>query len=161
MRKKTQLVNIASFKKGELQKLARDMRRIMRKVNGVGLSANQIGLPYRIFIAEIPDEQNKMKFYAILNPELIKTSDEQAFLEEGCLSVPGEYGMVERATRVTLKGLDINGKPLKIKAWGLLAHIFQHETDHLNGILFIDKAKEMRAQPNGERLKIFEEKRKK
>lgn len=140
LRKKTKEVEPTKFQKGELQKIIKEMRLEMKKANGVGLSANQIGLSYKIFIAEVLDENNRPKFYAVLNPEIIKISSEKAILEEGCLSIPGIYGSVSRATKITLKGLDTKGKPFKIKAWGLLAHIFQHETDHLNGMLFIDKA---------------------
>lgn len=160
LREKTKPVDIASFKKGELQKLARDMRHIMKEVNGVGLSANQIGLPHRMFVAEIPDKQNRMKFYAVLNPTITKTSSATETLEEGCLSVPETYGLVARAHRLTLEGMDVNGKKIKIKAWGLLARIFQHETDHLNGALFIDKAKNIQKIPASERLIAREEKMK-
>ncbi len=81
-----------------------------------------------------------MKFYVIFNPEIIKFSEEKIIMEEGCLSAPGIYGQVERSSEIILQGYDKNGRKIKIRASGLLARIFQHETDHLNGILFIDKA---------------------
>src|SRR3989344_5558254 len=112
----------------------------MRTAHGIGLSANQIGLNMRVFVAEVPDAQGGMKSYAIFNPKLEKFSGEKIPFEEGCLSVPLTYGTVERAERVTLTGFDKNGGPVKIKAWGLLARVFQHEVDHLEGKLFIDKA---------------------
>ena len=93
-----------------------------------------------------------MKFYAVFNPRIEKSGGEKLFLEEGCLSVPGKYGAVERFERVVLAGFDRNGKPLKIKAWGLLAHVFQHEVDHLNGILFIGKAKGVHEASTSNRL---------
>jgi peptide deformylase len=121
-----------------IRELAKRMRRIMREANGVGLAAPQIGVPLRIFVAEV----NK-KFYALVNPEIIRASEEQEEMDEGCLSVPGCYGPVERPAKVTVRGMDLTGKKVKIKAWGLLARVFQHEIDHLNGTLFVDKAKEI------------------
>ena len=135
----------------EMAELLRKMRKTMKAARGVGLSANQIGLPYRLFVAEVPNAQGEPKFYAVANPVLDKMSGRK-LLEEGCLSVPGVYGNVERATEVSLRGLDRNGRPLRIKAWGLLAHVFQHEVDHLNGKLFTDKAKDLRKVPESERL---------
>jgi peptide deformylase len=117
------------------------MKRIMHEANGVGLSANQIGLEFKVFVAEVPDAQGGSKFYAVFNPEIERTSTEKIVIEEGCLSIPGSFGEVERAERVAIKGYDKNGKVLKIKAWGLLARVFQHEIDHLNGHLFIDRTK--------------------
>ncbi len=115
----------------------------MKEANGVGLAANQIGLTMRVFVAQVPDPSGSLKFYSLFNPRIEKTGGEKLLLEEGCLSVPGVYGKVERYERVTLSGFDKNGRSVKIKAWGLLAHVFQHEVDHLNGVLFIDKAKEL------------------
>jgi len=127
----------------EIQALIKKMRETMRAARGIGLSANQIGLNHKVFVAEVPDEQGTLKFYTIFNPIIEKTMGTKAYLEEGCLSVPRIYGEVERYEKVTLRGLDKNGKQLKIKAWGLLAHVFQHEVDHLNGVVFIDKAKRL------------------
>jgi peptide deformylase len=124
--------------------LAKDMRVIMNDAEGVGLSANQIGLDLRFFVAEVPSQEGgRGKLYAILNPEIVKSSKETSVLEEGCLSVPGVYGPVERPERITISGLDLKGKKIKIKAWGFLARVFQHEIDHLNGVIFIDRAKEL------------------
>ncbi|OGY98624.1 MAG: peptide deformylase [Candidatus Liptonbacteria bacterium RIFCSPHIGHO2_01_FULL_57_28] len=124
----------------EVDDLLRRMRRIMREANGIGLSANQIGLPHRLFVTEVPGKDD-MKFYAVFNPEIEKMEKDKVIMEEGCLSVPGIYGDVERPARLVLRGQDKRGKPLKIKAWGLLARVFQHEVDHLNGKLFLEKAK--------------------
>ncbi len=140
LRTKTIPFDFAKFKKKELQDLVRSMRVIMKKANGVGLSANQIGRKERFFVAQVPDTQSRPVFYAIFNPLITKTSDELATIEEGCLSVPHAYGQTPRAYRVTLEGYDINNKKVKIKAWGLLARVFQHETDHLDGKLFVDRA---------------------
>jgi peptide deformylase len=143
LRQKTVPFDFSKFSKKEIQELVRRMREAMRRANGIGLSANQINLPYRVFVAELPDGKGKMKFYAVFNPVLEKMSEEKQILEEGCLSVPAVYGEVERHSKVTLVGFDQNGKKLKIKAWGLLARVFQHEVDHLDGKLFIDKAKNL------------------
>lgn len=137
---------VLTFK--EVDELLRTMRKVMKMARGVGLSANQIGLPYRVFVAEVPDSEGHVKFYAVFNPTLEFQRKEKAMMEEGCLSVPGKYGYVERFTDVKLSGLDKRGRSLKIKAWGFLAHVFQHEVDHLDGKLFIDKAKEIFGAPS-------------
>lgn len=141
LRRKTEEFVFGSMGVKEVDEILRTMRAAMREANGVGLSANQIGLPYRIFVVEVPDTHGNTKQYAIFNPTLEKVGEEKEIMEEGCLSVPKTYGEVERAERLTLKGFDKRGKPLKIKAWGLLSRVFQHEVDHLEGKLFIDKAK--------------------
>lgn len=126
----------------ELKELVKKMRAVMNESNGVGLSANQIGVAKRIFVAQVPDEHSEIKFYAVVNPTITKKSFKKAPLEEGCLSTPNTYGVIERPERITLKGYTVDGKKLKIKAWGILAQVFQHEVGHLNGKLFTDKAKE-------------------
>jgi peptide deformylase len=133
------------FTKKEIQELIKNMRTIMKTANGIGLSANQIGLDMQLFVAELPSQSSNKKtsapkFYAVFNPKLSKPSEKKSTTEEGCLSVPGIWGNVERPEKITLSGFNKDGKEIKIKAIGLLARIFQHETDHLNGTLFIDKA---------------------
>ena len=130
-------------RRGEIIELVKKMREIMIATNGIGLSANQLGLNLKVFVVQISKTQNVAdnKQYAIFNPEIIKFSKEKITMEEGCLSVPGVYGLVERPEKITLIGRDKYGKKVKIKAWGLLARVFQHEVDHLNGILFIDRTK--------------------
>jgi len=152
LKSKTADFDFEKFKKKEISDLLITMRKTMRAAKGVGLSANQIGLNIKLFVAEVPNAQGEMKFYAVFNPRIEKSGGEKLFLEEGCLSVPGKYGAVERFERVVLAGFDRNGKPLKIKAWGLLAHVFQHEVDHLNGILFIGKAKGVHEASTSNRL---------
>ena len=137
----------------EIGSLILRMKKVMKRANGIGLSANQIGLPYKLFIAQVPDRQGDYKFYAIFNPQLEKASAGKVAMEEGCLSIPGIYGEVERHEQATLRGFDKKGKSLKIKAWGLLARVFQHEVDHLNGKLFIDRTKLLYYTPASERLK--------
>lgn len=145
LRKKTIPFDFSKHENKELRELIKVMRVTMKRANGVGLSANQIGLSERFFVAEAPDAQGKSKFYAIFNPVITKRSDDISVVEEGCLSVPETWGPTPRSYRVTLEGQDIKGKKIKIKAWGLLARIFQHETDHLDGALFVDRAKSVRS----------------
>ncbi len=143
LRKKVSDFDFEKFSRKEVGDLVIRMRKAMQKANGIGLSANQIGLDLNVFVAEVPDGDGGTKFYAVFNPKFEKLSEEKVLFEEGCLSVPGTYGEVERPERVVLAGFDKNGKPAKIKAWGLLARVFQHEMDHLQGKLFIDRTKKL------------------
>lgn len=136
LRKKTAPFDFDAYSKDELRELIKGMKETMRDANGVGLAANQVGIDARFFVVEFED-----KFYAIFNPEITKVSKEQTSFEEGCLSVPDEYEELARANEITLKGLDRNGKRVKMRVWGHLAQVFQHEVDHLNGKLFIDYKK--------------------
>jgi len=120
----------------------------MHEWHGIGLAATQIGRNEAFFVAQPPQG----KFYAVFNPKITKTEDKPILMEEGCLSVPDQYGEVSRYEKLILEGQNQNGKPVKIKAWGLLAHIFQHETDHLSGTLYIDKTKKTYTLPTSERL---------
>ncbi|MDI6717787.1 MAG: peptide deformylase [Patescibacteria group bacterium] len=144
LRKKTADFDFSNVSKKEIADLIKKMREIMKKEIGIGLSANQIGLDMRLFVAEIPQHDKTFKFFSVFNPNIIKTSKETSVLEEGCLSAPGFYGEVKRLNKITLEGYDKNGRKIKIKAQGLTARVFQHEIDHLNGILFIDKAVNLR-----------------
>ncbi len=141
LRRKTEEFDFEKFSRKEIGELLRTMRKAMHAARGIGLSANQLGLPFRVFVAEVPGREGGKKFYAVFNPKIEKAVGEKVPFEEGCLSVPLTYGTVERSERITLAGFDKNGRSLKIKAWGLLARVFQHEADHLDGKLFIDKAK--------------------
>lgn len=141
LRKKLAPLVLTKEEMKNLRTLAKEMRAVMKEANGVGLSANQIGVEKRFFVAQVPDAEGRPKFYAIANPELVKKGEESAVMEEGCLSIPELYGLVERAARVTLVGYDLRGKKVKISAWGFLARVFQHEVDHLDGKVFTDRAK--------------------
>ena len=130
-----------------LKTLIDDMVETMRDAPGVGLAAPQIGLSDRLIVVEYyehdEDEENEeapKKVWAVLNPEIVKASEEKMMGVEGCLSIPGLVGEVERHAAIQVKGLNKHGKPIKIKAEGWLARIFQHEIDHLNGVLFPDRA---------------------
>ncbi len=127
----------------ELQQLIDDMVETMRAAPGVGLAAPQINIPERIIVVELPaDEEEGLpaELYTFVNPEIVKMSRESEKGEEGCLSIPGYIGEVERSVELVVRGQDAFGKPQRVKAQDYLARIFQHEIDHLDGVLFIDKA---------------------
>ena len=115
------------------KRLIDDMIETMRDAPGVGLAAPQVGVPLRVIVVEYEDE-----LYSVVNPEIVK-SNGAVTDEEGCLSAPNWQGPVTRASNVLVKGRDRNGKEVRIRAEGWLARIFQHEVDHLDGILFLDK----------------------
>lgn len=117
-----------------LRRLADDMVETMHAAPGVGLAANQVGVRLACFVYD--DRDGNAGFVA--NPELSGLEDEET-IDEGCLSVPGPYHPTSRAMKVRLRGFDLEGKPLDVRAEGLLARIFQHETDHLNGKLYLDR----------------------
>lgn len=116
------------------KKLVEDMIATMRRENGLGLAANQVGALQKVVVYD-----DGTGLGILINPKIVSASGEQVGVE-GCLSVPGLQGEVKRASAVEVRATDLNGKPIKIKAEGLLARIFQHEMDHLNGTLFIDRA---------------------
>lgn len=139
---------VTTFDKN-LKTLIDDMVETMREAPGVGLAAPQIGLSERLIVVEYyehevdEEEENEdvpKKVWAVLNPEIVKASEETLVGIEGCLSIPNLVGEVERHAAIQVKGLNRHGKPMKIKADGWLARIFQHEIDHLNGVLFTDRA---------------------
>jgi peptide deformylase len=116
------------------RKLARDMLETMRQAPGVGLAANQVGFLDRIFVWQIEEEHG-----AFINPVITESSDETFTDEEGCLSMPGLVYPVERSMRVTVEAIDENGHPVKVEAEDFQARVFQHEIDHLDGVLFVDR----------------------
>ncbi len=153
LRRKTADFDFSKYTRKEINELVKKMKEVMIKTDGIGLSVNQIGLDMNFFVAQVPKIEQRgdsfiitgQKFYAIFNSKITKISKEKSLMEEGCLSVPGGLsGEVKRPEKITLEGQDKNGKKIKIKAWGLLARVFQHEVDHLNGVLFIDKCKKTR-----------------
>lgn len=130
----------------DLAKLIDDMVDTMREAPGVGLAAPQIGISKRIIVIEFGDEEDETvpnQLYVMINPEIIKESNDKVPGIEGCLSVPGVVGNVDRSLAVTVRGQNVHGKPVKIRAQGWLARIFQHEIDHINGVLYTDRAEEI------------------
>ena len=117
-----------------LQKLVDDMFETMHTAGGVGLAGPQIAQSIRVFVAEYEDHK-----IAVFNPEIVKAEGEEIG-PEGCLSIPGYVGEnIRRAAKVLVKGQDVRGKPIRVPAEGWFARIVQHEIDHLNGVLFIDR----------------------
>lgn len=117
-----------------LQRLIDDMIETMHDAWGVGLAANQVGVLQRVIVIQLPEDDEPRVF---INPEIIQRHGERE-VEEGCLSIPGYRGLVNRAVTVRAKGLDRNGKGIRIKAEGLLSQALEHEIDHLDGTLYID-----------------------
>lgn len=138
-----------------LQQLIDDMVDTMRNEPGVGLAAPQVGVSERVIVVEYgsdEDEEAPPKLYAVVNPEFHRLSKEMVMGTEGCLSIPGFAGNVERHEALVVKGQNRRGQPVTIKARGWLARIFQHEYDHLEGVLFVDKAEKVwRLQPEEEK----------
>jgi len=125
-----------------LRVLAEDMLETMRQAPGVGLAAPQVAQSVRLFVAEIEENEEHPgsgKTYIVFNPEYVFKSDELVDGAEGCLSIPGWAGEVTRHEQVVIKGLDKQGNRLRIEAQGFLARVFQHEMDHLDGVLFTDR----------------------
>jgi peptide deformylase len=120
-----------------LRRLAADMTETMYAAPGVGLAANQVGLSIACFVYD--DRDGHSGFVA--NPQVSERSGEDT-MDEGCLSIPGPYHPTTRAQQVRLRGFDLDGAPIDVRAEGLLSRIFQHETDHLNGGLYIDRLDE-------------------
>jgi peptide deformylase len=117
------------------KKYAEDMIETMHAEQGVGLAANQVGSLQKVAVIQLPDWEEAL---VLINPEIVRREGERE-VEEGCLSIPGYRGLVKRAEKVRARALDLNGKVIRIKAEGLLAQALEHETDHLNGILYIDR----------------------
>ena len=128
----------------ELQTLIDDMVDTMREAPGVGLAAPQVDQPLRVIVIEYndneEDEDAPPKLYTLVNPEITRYSPETEVGVEGCLSIPGFVGDVERPLEIVVKAQNRRGQAVRIKADGWLARIFQHEVDHLNGVLFTDRA---------------------
>lgn len=117
-----------------------DMKDTLDKAQGAGLAAVQVGVLRRIFIVDVEEG-----YYEFINPEIVSTKGEQ-YGPEGCLSVKGKWGDVRRPNEVVIKALDRNGKPFKLKAVGFFARAICHEYDHLDGIVYVDKADNLRSE---------------
>jgi len=140
---------VAKFDK-DLQALIDDMIDTMRDAPGVGLAAPQVGVSERVIVVEYAEPEEveegeepkevEPKLYVMVNPEIVKSSPDTVVGVEGCLSIPTLVGEVERAHEVRIRGLNRRGQPMKVKAEGWLARIFQHEIDHINGVVFTDLA---------------------
>lgn len=125
-----------------IKELSQDMIETMRKANGIGLAAPQVGLSIRMFVTEVEEDGPRV----FINPQIIKTSVEENIYEEGCLSVPGIWAEVKRPAAVTVQAYNEKGVPFTLEARGMLARCIQHEYDHLNGTLFINKVDEKKKE---------------
>jgi peptide deformylase len=156
LRAKARPLEAAEIRSGEVQQLIDDMFETMAEYRGVGLAAPQIHESVRLFVAGIParaaadddeededdeDDRDEMPLIALINPEITPVGREVSEDWEGCLSIPDIRGRVPRARQIVAKGYDRNGKRVEIKASGFSARVIQHETDHLNGVLFFDRMK--------------------
>ncbi len=119
----------------EIRELIRDMFVTMKEEDGIGLAAPQVGQSLRLFIVKADDGIDRV----FINPQILQTSTEMCSYEEGCLSIPSVYEDVVRPERITVQALNERGRPFTLEAEGLLARVIQHENDHLDGILFIDR----------------------
>lgn len=148
LRKKAHKVTVFDSK---FQTLVDDMVETMRDAPGVGLAAPQVAVSQRVIVVRLPDDEKSREefgedagvLYVVANPKIIKKSKEIVEGVEGCLSIPGYNGLVDRHETVVVTGEDRQGKPLRVKATGWLARVFQHEIDHLDGQLYIDIAKKV------------------
>lgn len=142
---------ITNFNDPKLQQLIDDMVETMIEAPGVGLAAPQVAVSQRLIVVRLPDDEESQKEYGdqagvvhvVANPEIVRTSEDMVDGVEACLSIPGYMGNVNRHVAVTVRGQDRRGKEVRIKARDWLARVFQHEIDHLDGVLFIDRATEI------------------
>lgn len=125
----------------ETRRICEAMVEAMIRADGVGLAAPQIGISKQIIVLDVDGE-----FYVLVNPRLVETSEETESFTEGCLSVPGVHAEVSRSARATIEGTGLDGSPVRITGEGLLARAIQHEMDHLNGNLFVDRLTPVRRQ---------------
>lgn len=161
-------VPVADITSPKIQKVIKDMREALVSYdvdgfNGVAIAAPQIGLPLRIFLVhdtnrekEPREKGQELPDLVAINPTLVKVSAKKHLVGEGCLSVPEYYGAIKRSTNATLRAYDENGNLYERGAGGLLAQIFQHEVDHLDGILFIDRAEKVWDKDHFEAQKLHE-----
>ncbi len=147
LRKTAQEVPLEDIGSAKLNKILKDMSEALAtQHDGVAIAAPQIGVSLRIFIVSgkiLADEEEQAPNRVFINPTITKLSKKKEDMDEGCLSVRWKYGTVKRAEKTTIKAYDETGTLFTYNATGLLSQIFQHETDHLEGVLFIDKAKDV------------------
>ena len=138
LRQKSRALKTDELQNKEIQQLILDMEKTMVEKDGVGLAAPQVGHNIRVIVINTQDG-----ILALINPRILRKSWKKEILEEGCLSLPEIFGLVKRSAKVSLVALDKKGKKIKFQASGFFARVIQHEVDHLDGVLFIDKAKKI------------------
>lgn len=149
LRQRSKEIDLSAISSEEIKTAIRDMKdTLLKSEDGIGIAAPQIGIPYRIFIvseeskyieADPRPERTDWKQYVYINPIITKFSVKKAEAVEGCLSVPKKYGFVKRPEKISVEAYDENGKKFSHGASKFFSRVIQHETDHLDGILFIDK----------------------
>ena len=135
LRRQGRDLSFAELKSSKIQELIKDMTETMYKADGIGLAATQIGENVNLAVIAVKDGE-----LVLVNPKIVRYGLLKEHGEEGCLSVPGVWGTVKRSKSIKVKAMGLDGKTFEFKANGFFARVVQHETDHLNGILFIDKA---------------------
>jgi peptide deformylase len=137
-----------------IQRLIDDMTETMHAVRGLGLAANQVGIPKKLCIIDISLKEDNAPLIVLINPVIVE-KEGAAEAEEGCLSIPGYLTSIKRAEKVFVRGIDREGRNLEIEGVGLLARALQHEIDHLEGILFIDRMSPIKREFFKRRYKKF------
>jgi peptide deformylase len=135
----------------QVRAVAQRMIELMHEAKGVGLAAPQVGLSWRMFVTDVPDEHDEPKVY--INPRLTGFGAESSTYEEGCLSLPGIHIEIERPTSATLMAVNLQGEPLTVSSDAFAARVWQHEFDHLNGVLIIDRVSASQRQAHRQKLK--------
>jgi len=129
----------------DLRALVEDMRETMKAYEGVGLAANQVGVARRVLVVDVPLDDERRERHVLVNPVIGSRSGSESG-EEGCLSIPGVYDDVARSAKLSVTGQDEHGRPVSIQAEGYLARAIQHEIDHLDGVLFVDRLSPLKRQ---------------
>lgn len=137
--------DVEAFDDG-LRDLVDDMFETMAAAEGAGLAAPQVGVPLRVLVADVRGQEGPEARTALVNPRIVEASSETDREVEGCLSIPGVSEVVTRPSRVVVEGVDPEGEPLRIEAEGLYARVLQHEVDHLDGVLFIDRVSSLKRE---------------
>lgn len=150
LRERSRELSLQEITTPEFQQFLDTLIETMFVEDGIGIAAPQVGQNIRAIIVNLKKEGAT----AFLNPEITKTSETTLVGEEGCLSVPGKYGMVRRHKRISLQALNRHGRKVEMDVSGLFATVFQHEIDHLNGILYIDKALEIFDKASGKKITL-------
>ena len=142
----------------DVRRLLEDMAETMYAADGVGLAAPQIAVKKRVIVIDASPRQEGQKLIHLVNPEIVKVEGQTTYTE-GCLSIPGEAEDVERAAKVWVRALDYTGKPFELEADGLLAIALQHETDHLEGTMFVDHLSSLKRELIRRRMKKLKQQR--
>ncbi len=145
---------------GEVKKLIEDMKETMYQANGIGLAACQVGVSQRVIVLDVSPMDPDQEFFAMINPEIISEEGEIEY-EEGCLSVPECVEKIKRRERVWVRGLSLEGKEVEIRGEGILAIALQHEIDHINGILILDRISRLKREVYRNKLKKTKKKEEK